>query len=197
MEVKEAADLLDNLIGMVEDSGGRDYDTALNMGVEALTSKPTDCISRQAAKNAVRDELKRNPTMAIRTMNAIDNLPSAQPERGYIEQIRWERDTAIQQLKELGYGLGEKPRTQPDFDEWCYSCKEYDSERHCCPRWNRVIRKTLEDAQPEIIHCKDCKNSEHWYKDRRRCFLWSEDGVSVFDDGFCNYAERRTDATTI
>lgn len=48
-------------------------------------------------------------------------------------------------------------------------------------------------AQPEIIHCKDCKNSEHWYRDRRRCFLWSEDGVSVFDDGFCNYAERRTD----
>lgn len=49
------------------------------------------------------------------------------------------------------------------------------------------------DAQPEIIRCKDCKNSEHWYRDRRRCFLWSEDGVSVFDDGFCNYAERRTD----
>lgn len=47
--------------------------------------------------------------------------------------------------------------------------------------------------QPEIVVCKDCKNSEHWYRDRRRCFLWSEDGVSVFDDGFCNYAERRTD----
>lgn len=46
--------------------------------------------------------------------------------------------------------------------------------------------------QPEIMRCKDCKNSEHWYRDRRRCFLWSEDGVSVFDDGFCNYAERRT-----
>ncbi len=45
--------------------------------------------------------------------------------------------------------------------------------------------------QPEIIRCKDCKNSEHWYRDRRRCFLWSEDGVSVFDDGFCNYAERK------
>ena len=51
----------------------------------------------------------------------------------------------------------------------------------------------LPSAQPEIIRCKDCKNSEHWYRDRRRCFLWSEDGVSVFDDGFCNYAERRQD----
>lgn len=44
-----------------------------------------------------------------------------------------------------------------------------------------------------LIRCKNCKNSEHWYRDRRRCFLWSEDGVSVFDDGFCNYAERRQD----
>jgi hypothetical protein len=51
--------------------------------------------------------------------------------------------------------------------------------------------KNLPSAQPEIIKCKDCKNSEHWYRDRRRCFLWSEEGVSVFDDGFCNYAEMR------
>ena len=27
------------------------------------------------------------------------------------EQIKWERDTAMAQLKELGYGLGEKPKT--------------------------------------------------------------------------------------
>lgn len=35
--------------------------------------------------------------------------------------------------------------------EWCIDCKEYDKERHSCPRWNRVIRKTAEDmkaAQP-------------------------------------------------
>ena len=34
-------------------------------------------------------------------------------------------------------------------DEWCSDCKEYDQERHCCPRWNRVIRQALKDAQPE------------------------------------------------
>ena len=57
--------------------------------------------------------------------------------------------------------------------------------------------KAMPSAQPEIIRCKDCKNSEHWYKDRRRCFLWSEDGVSVWDNGYCNYAERRTDEQNI
>ena len=65
--------------------------------------------------------------------------------------------------------------------------------------WERLKKEwentpiTVLPVQPEIIRCKDCKNSEHWYRDRRRCFLWSEDGVSVFDDGFCSYAERRTD----
>lgn len=46
-------------------------------------------------------------------------------------------------------------------------------------------------AQPEIIRCKECKYSEHWYKDKRRCFLWHEAGIDVFEDGYCNYAERK------
>lgn len=50
----------------------------------------------------------------------------------------------------------------------------------------------LPSAQPEIIRCKDCKYCEHWYADKGRCFLWHEDGIDVFGDGFCNYAERRT-----
>ena len=32
-----------------------------------------------------------------------------------------------------------------DVDEWCYDCKEFDPERHCCPRWNKVIRQTVND----------------------------------------------------
>jgi len=41
------------------------------------------------------------------------------------------------------------PSAQPELDEWCTDCKEYDQERHCCPRWNRVIRQTLKDAELE------------------------------------------------
>jgi len=50
-----------------------------------------------------------------------------------------------------------------------------------------------EHRDDEIIRCKDCKNSELWYGDKRRCFLWNEDGIDVFNDGFCNYGERRFD----
>lgn len=43
------------------------------------------------------------------------------------------------------------PSAQPEYklDEWCEDCKEYDHERHCCPRFNRVIRETLEEIQAE------------------------------------------------
>ena len=36
MTNKEAIDLLDNLIGMVDDNHDSDYDTALRMGIKAL-----------------------------------------------------------------------------------------------------------------------------------------------------------------
>lgn len=49
----------------------------------------------------------------------------------------------------------------------------------------------LPSTKPEVIHCKDCKYSEHWYRDKSRCFLWHESGIDVFDDGFCNYAKRK------
>ena len=42
-----------------------------------------------------------------------------------------------------------KTEAQIEVDEWCTDCKEYDHERHCCPRWNKVIRETLKDMQME------------------------------------------------
>ena len=77
---------------------------------------------------------------------------------------------------------------QPEMnmDEWCTDCKEYDHEKHCCPRWNRVIRQTLKDAQPEIVRCKDCIKREIC----RTSTTW---GVAPKDDWYCADAERRTD----
>jgi hypothetical protein len=59
--------------------------------------------------------------------------------------------------------------------EWCHDCKEYDHDKHCCPRFNNVIRKTVEEIkQPKTAHwivekggsylgmkngyCSNCKN---------------------------------------
>ena len=98
------------------------------------------------------------------------------------------REDAIKALKEADTFMYEWdacesvikdiPSAEPwdiyNFDEWCTDCKEYDTENHRCPRWNKVIRRTLEENQPKqgewIIsevefgnykyQCKECG----WYE---------------------------------
>ena len=41
-------------------------------------------------------------------IKALEQQPSDTVSRGAFEQVMWERDVAIGQLKELGYGLGQK-----------------------------------------------------------------------------------------
>lgn len=54
--------------------------------------------------------------------------------------------------------------------EWCHDCKEYDQEKHCCHRWTKVIRQTIEELKaqkPEttakvkeawgLAMCESCK----------------------------------------
>ncbi len=54
------------------------------------------------------------------------------------------------------------------------------------------VLKALPDADvQQVIRCKDCIHAEHWYRDKSRCFLWHEEGIDVFEDGFCNYGERK------
>lgn len=77
------------------------------------------------------------------------------------------------------------PSAQLDLDEWCTDCSEYDQERHCCPRWNRVIRQTLKDAQserkwiPVKMRPMDSEEREYW-EDQFGEELEDEDAV-MFD----------------
>lgn len=79
-------------------------------------------ISRQAAIDALDGEIEitgRTNAEAVKgyvrlVRDRLERLPSAQPDTRSLEQIKWERDIAIQQLKDLGYSLGEKVRTDGD-----------------------------------------------------------------------------------
>ena len=58
-------------------------------------------------------------------------------------------DDAIDIVKDI-------PSAEPDPEEfeWCHDCKEYDQEKHCCHRWTKVIRQTIEELKaqtPETI----------------------------------------------
>lgn len=51
----------------------------------------------------------------------------------------WEPEYARDRMMEL-------PTAHRSVAEWCVDCKEYDTERKCCPRFNRVIRTAVDDS---------------------------------------------------
>ena len=65
------------------------------------------------------------------------------------DSIPMEQTTEILQLRK---DLRKLPSAQPEqtnswcINSWCNNCKEYDTENKCCPRYNRVIKQTLDDA---------------------------------------------------
>ena len=143
-----------------------------------------DLIDRAAAIDALESKAYRH-TYLDQIVGIIEDLPSAQP-KGYTDQLRWERDTAIQQLKELGYGLGEKPRTDGDtisrqaaidaLREYIVDNDMYDMDENV-QGFNEGIDLAISElsvipsAQPEQkwIPCSDCE---------RRCDKWEHSKIS-------------------
>lgn len=77
----------------------------------------------------------------------------------------FDSERAIEALEKL-------PSAEPEQEEfeWCHDCKEYDQEKHCCHRWTKVIRQTVEELKaqkPEttakvkeawgLAMCESCK----------------------------------------
>lgn len=127
---------------------------------------------------------------------AIEKLPSAQPEQPTeVQDILQYLDEYLHPIvspehwsvySELYDMVSMLPSVQPPYkyDEWCTDCKEYDQTKHCCPRWNRVIRSTLEDIRVnnQVNLCDSCK---YTYPD---CPSTHEDvlyGNGEGDDNIC------------
>lgn len=106
-----------------------------------------------------QDALKRLPSAQLYTDEEIQKMQEIEQTQiqkafalgredaeskysGVYDQVRWERDTAVEQLKELGYSLGEKIRhgewVELGGDDACYYCcclcgKRSDFKENYCP----------------------------------------------------------------
>ena len=104
------------------------YQEAIDFITDLLKNVGEDCISRKAVLNAMyelcdtgeslkENKWRDNPHIDA-IVDAIEELPTIPQTdsvpKGVFDQVKWERDIAIEQLKDLGYGLGEKPRKQTD-----------------------------------------------------------------------------------
>ena len=62
----------------------------------------------------------------------------------YVQQSEPWQDKVIEAL-DMAIEALKHERT----DEWCTDCKEYDTEKKCCPRFNRVIRGAMKREPSE------------------------------------------------
>jgi PHP family Zn ribbon phosphoesterase len=114
--------LRDEWIDEIIDKYKAESEDMSEVGVEIIK---TEEIKENGIKhlniNVSNDEVERNPDI-VRLCADAGILEYVKPKTECsCDQIKWERDTAIAQLKELGYGLGEKPKT----GHWEYV--QYDS----------------------------------------------------------------------
>lgn len=98
--------------------------------IDRKAGRMSDLIDRQAAI----DTLNVGAELLRRVLDEADIVGV---ERAKYEWGLGLIESYISDMKEL-------PSAQPNLDEWCVDCKEYDREKHCCPRFNRVIKRTLE-----------------------------------------------------
>lgn len=127
-----------------------------------------DMISREAAIEAIAKQSKFSVEEIINICDA-----SIQDDNGWLGG-----------LKEAIVAIVELPSVQPEskLDEWCTDCKEYDHEKHCCPRFNRVIREALKEAQLERKKGEWLINSDGYYPYCSECKRSPE-----FTTDFCPY----------
>lgn len=75
----------------------------------------------------------------ISRQNAIKDAESWVAVDDYEKHLQ---KNVVEWLKEL-------PSAESESFEWCTDCKEYDQEKHCCPRCNKVIKNTLVEVERE------------------------------------------------
>jgi hypothetical protein len=122
-----------------------DMNEILDLAAKTLEQQPCeDAISRQAA------------------IDALDKR---------FDEIPMEQTTEILLLRK---DLRTLSPVQPKYNtsEWCKTCKEYNHDKHCCPRYNNVIRETVEEIKQS--------KTGHWIPVSERLPELDDDGYSTY-----------------
>ena len=149
-----AIDLLDNLIGMVDDNQGNDYDSALHMAIEALKAQDadSDTISRKAAIDAI---------LAVTGNSSVRELYEHVQEHGLSDMWSGGVNAAIDIIIAV-------PPVQPDSKETSSTHKALDTiSRQAAIRWvktecNPYGKPTLdfESGKKVIEHLKQMPSAQ-------------------------------------
>lgn len=77
---------------------------------------------------------------------------------------------------------------EPQTFKWCTDCKEYDQEKHCCHRWSKVIRDTVDEMKQEYIEREVLdKIRAEITTLQNRCYALTKGTMCVFCKYECKY----------
>lgn len=130
-------------------------DLSVNLNIQKIATHKSDFSDLDELPSA-------QPEIIKRTAETEQNIPNGEliSRKAAIEAlgeepIVWD-DDADYELGQRSQWKADKlaiesvpPEREAKLNEWCTDCKEYDQERHCCPRWNRVIRNTVEEIKAD------------------------------------------------
>ena len=101
----------------------------------------------------------------------------------WLERVKWH----VKKVDEL---------TRRSEDERCTDCPAYDHEKHYCPRFNRVIRETVEEMRQEklerkkekCVWCDSPFRIEYYWIDREGCTAsFQDEERHLVATGIANY----------
>ena len=141
-----------------------------------------DAISRQAVLDIVDGYSVSQSNVEDVTQDIISDIMVLSPvnpqepsedavSRGVFEQVMWERDVAIEQLEELGYSLGEKPKTdvldkiRAEILLRDKNVKDVRTDGRCfftADEIFEIIDKYISGEPQESEEISDCKMAHHF-----------------------------------
>lgn len=129
--------------------------TKNNLGVDAVSR---DEVCRYVAEFVNHEFSTREEEELIdNIITGIEHMPSVTPQLSVPEVTalaEWTEKLTkeCEEAYNKGYADGKKALEQePTSYPWCTDCKEYDQEKHCCHRWSKAIRNTVEEMKQEYI----------------------------------------------
>ncbi len=96
-----------------------------------------DVISRKS----IKQKLQEHHDFFVEAYAGFSNLP--QNDKSRVDEI----------TNCIAMVVNEPPviLQEPQSFKWCTDCREYDQEKHCCHRWSKVIRDTVEEMKQEPV----------------------------------------------
>ena len=81
---------------------------------------------------------------------------------------------------------------EPIEFEWCHDCKEYDQNAHCCHRWTKVIRNTVNELKTQGY---EIVRHGYWIVDEDGNIKCSECGHRGVGDNYCENCGAKMEET--